>query len=177
MPYLGAESFAVMRDYNRMLAAGCLVEDTGSGQVSLDLFGEPLMRYDVNDRDFANMVRGVALTSEILFASGAREVLLPFDGLPSIQSADQIRTLYRAPIPKAEIECLTVHAMGTCRMGVEPLRSVVKPMGETWDVANLFIADASVFPGPVGVNPQITIMALATRTGRHLLDEQKRYFG
>jgi choline dehydrogenase-like flavoprotein len=176
LPWFGGRSLEVMRDYNRMLVAGCLVEDTGAGRVSLDLFGEPQMRYDVNDRDFAGMVRGVALTAEILFASGARRVLLPFDRLASIDSADQIRKLYEAPIPKDELECLTVHAMGTCRMGVEARSSVVNSFGETWDVPRLFIVDASVFPGPIGVNPQITIMALATRTGQHLLAEANRYF-
>ncbi|HZS38581.1 MAG TPA: GMC family oxidoreductase [Polyangia bacterium] len=176
LPYFGARSLEVMRDYNRMLAAGCLVEDTGAGRVGLDVFGEAKMRYDVNDRDFANLIRGVALTAEILFASGARKVLLPFDNLVEIDSPDQIRKLYAGPIPKSEVECLTVHAMGTCRMGVDKRSSVVDPNGASWDVPGLFIADASVFPGPIGVNPQITIMALATRTGQHLLAEERRYF-
>jgi choline dehydrogenase-like flavoprotein len=176
LPWFGAESLAVMRDYNKMLVAGCLVEDTGSGRVSLDLFGEAKMRYDINDRDFANLLRGTALTAEILFASGAREVLLPFDGLPRIRSADEIRHIYERPIAKDQVESLTVHAMGTCRMGVDRRTSVVDPWGASWDVPGLFIADASVFPGPIGVNPMITIMALATRTGRHILDEEQRYF-
>ena len=66
--------------------------------------------------------------------------------------------------------------MGTCKMGVDKRSSVVDPHGESWDVPGLFVADASVFPGPIGVNPQITIMALATRTGRWLLDNEQRYF-
>jgi len=177
LPYFGARSLEVMRDYNKMLAAGCLVEDTGTGRVSLDAFGEPKMRYDVNDRDFGNLLRGVALTAEILFASGAREVLLPFDSLERIRSVDEIKTIFQHRPPKDEVECLTVHAMGTARMGVDKRSSVVDPHGESWDVPGLFIADASVFPGPIGVNPQITIMALATRTGRYLLDEEQRYFG
>jgi choline dehydrogenase-like flavoprotein len=175
MPYFGNESLALMRDYNKMLAAGCLVEDTGSGRVSLDLFGEAKMRYDINDRDFANMIRGVALTAEILFASGARRVLLPFDHLTEIGSPDEIGKLYAAPIPKDEVECLTVHAMGTARMGVDPRSSVLRTTGETWDVPGLFVADASVFPGPIGVNPMVSIMALATRTGALLLDDEKRF--
>jgi long-chain-alcohol oxidase len=61
-------------------------------------------------------------------------------------------------------------------MGVDKRSSVVDAHGESWDVPGLFIADASVFPGPIGVNPQITIMALATRTGRWLLDNEQRYF-
>ena len=176
LPYFGARSWEVMQDYDKMLAAGCLVEDTGTGTVDLDLFGEARMRYDVNDRDFANLIRGVALTAEILFASGAKRVLLPFDFLTSIESPDEIRQLFNHPIPKSEVECLTVHAMGTCRMGVDKRSSVVDPHGESWDIPGLFIADASVFPGPIGVNPQITIMALATRCGRWLLDNEARYF-
>ena len=176
LPSFGEESLAVMRDYNKMLVAGCLVEDTGSGRVSLDLFGEAKMRYDVNDRDFANLVRGAALTAEILFAAGARKVLLPVDGLPSISSPDEIRKLFESPIPKDQMECLTVHAMGTCRMGVERASSVVQPTGETWDVPGLFVADASLFPTPIGVNPQISIMAMSTRIGRLILNEERRYF-
>jgi choline dehydrogenase-like flavoprotein len=172
LPSFGAESWELMRDYNKMLVAGCLVEDTGTGRVSLDLFGEAKMRYDVNDRDFANLIRGAALTAEILFAAGARKVLLPIDGLPSISSPDEIQRLYQHPIPKDQVECLTVHAMGTCRMGVDPRSSVVKPNGESWDVPGLWIADASIFPTPIGVNPQISIMALATRIGQEMLRAQ-----
>jgi choline dehydrogenase-like flavoprotein len=177
LPYFGTRSFEVMRDYNKMLAAGCLVEDTGTGRVTLDLFGEAHMRYDVNDRDFDNLLRGTALTAEILFASGAREVLLPFDSLERLRSPDEIRTIFDHRPAKDEVECLTVHAMGTARMGVDRRSSVVDPNCESWDLPGLFIADASVFPGPIGVNPQITIMTLATRAGRYLLDEEKRYFG
>jgi choline dehydrogenase-like flavoprotein len=170
LPSFGDQSLEVMRDYNKMVVAGCLVEDTGAGRVSLDLFGEAQMRYDVNDRDFANLIRGAALTAEILFAAGAKKVLLPVDDLPAISSPDEIKKLYQHPIPREQVECLTVHAMGTCRMGVDPRSSVVRPSGESWDVPGLWIADASIFPTPIGVNPQISIMAMATRIGQRMLD-------
>jgi choline dehydrogenase-like flavoprotein len=175
LPYAGRRSFEVMRDYDRMLVAGCLVEDTSAGRIGLDLFGDADMRYDISDRDHATLLRGVCLTAEILFAAGARRVLLPFDCLPEIDSADDIRKVYATPIPKDQVECLTVHAMGTCKMGSDPRNSVVDPHGQCWDLPGLFVADASVFPGPIGVNPQVTIMALATRTGRHILDDKRRY--
>ncbi len=53
--------------------------------------------------------------------------------------------------------------MGTCRMGGDSAWSVVKHTGETWDIENLFISDASTFPTALGVNPQLTIMALSLR--------------
>jgi choline dehydrogenase-like flavoprotein len=176
LPHFGAESLGLMRDYNRMVVAGTLVEDTHAGRVGLDVFGETKMSYQLDRVDVERLVRGIALLSEIYFESGARRVLLPFASLEEIRSPDEIRKLYERPIPAAEIECLTVHAMGTCRMGRDPKRSVVGAFGESHDVRGLFIADASVFPTAIGVNPQISIMALATRTGMHLLEEGGRYF-
>ena len=51
--------------------------------------------------------------------------------------------------------------MGTCRMSAREEEGVVSPRGELWGVRGLYVADASVMPGTIGVNPQVTIMALA----------------
>ena len=49
-----------------------------------------------------------------------------------------------------------------------PARGVVSSFGEHHDVERLFVADASVLPGPVGVNPMETIVALAARSAEDL---------
>jgi choline dehydrogenase-like flavoprotein len=54
-------------------------------------------------------------------------------------------------------------------MGTDPDESVVRPDGRTHDVESLYIADGSLFPEALGVNPQITIMALAIWIGRQIL--------
>ena len=69
------------------------------------------------------------------------------------------------------------HPAGTARMGADPSRTVVDPWGEAHGVANLFVADASVLPGCPTVNPQITIMAFATRTADHIVRHGGRYIG
>lgn len=56
------------------------------------------------------------------------------------------------------------HVLGTCRMGTDPNESVVDPNGRLFGIPNLFVADASVFPSSLSVNPALTIMALALRT-------------
>ncbi|GAA3769777.1 GMC family oxidoreductase [Terriglobus aquaticus] len=58
----------------------------------------------------------------------------------------------------------TAHTAGTCRMGTSAADSVVDPYGRSWDVPNLWIADNSVFPTSLAVNPALTIMALSLRT-------------
>ncbi len=45
---------------------------------------------------------------------------------------------------------------------------MVDPSGHVWDLPGLYVADASLFPTAIGVNPQITIMALATRVAERI---------
>jgi choline dehydrogenase-like flavoprotein len=57
----------------------------------------------------------------------------------------------------------TSHLMGTCRMGLDPDTSVVDRDGRSWDIPNLWVCDGSLFPTAGGVNPSLTIQALALR--------------
>jgi choline dehydrogenase-like flavoprotein len=62
----------------------------------------------------------------------------------------------------------TSHILGTCRMGSDPATSVVNADGRSWDVPNLWICDGSLFPTCGGVNPSLTIQALACRIGARI---------
>ena len=55
-------------------------------------------------------------------------------------------------------------------MSATKSNGVVKATGESWDVEGLYVADASVLPGTIGVNPQVTIMALARLIGESIAD-------
>jgi choline dehydrogenase-like flavoprotein len=59
----------------------------------------------------------------------------------------------------------TCHLNGTARMGDDPRSSVVNADCRSWDIRNLWICDGSVFPTVGGVNPSLTIQAIACRTG------------
>ncbi|HEX5615672.1 MAG TPA: GMC family oxidoreductase [Acidimicrobiia bacterium] len=63
------------------------------------------------------------------------------------------------------------HVMGTCRMGTDPLASVVDPTQRLWDVENVLVADSSVFPTSTGYGPTLTIVALALRAARALVGQ------
>jgi choline dehydrogenase-like flavoprotein len=58
----------------------------------------------------------------------------------------------------------TNHLNGTVRMGDDPETSVVDADCRSWDLRNLWICDGSVFPTVGGVNPSLTIQAIALRT-------------
>ena len=175
MPGYGRELGELMADYNRIVTAGCLVEDTGSGRVRTIPGLGPQVFYQITDSDAARVVRGLALAAEVMFAVGARRVMLPFDGAPPVHDVHQMRSLLARPVAKKSIELFTVHLMGTARMSENPRRGVTDSFGAFHGVPGLFVADASLFPGPVGVNPMETILALATRNAQRLIEQRGRY--
>ncbi|MGN6848422.1 MAG: GMC family oxidoreductase, partial [Sphingomicrobium sp.] len=68
----------------------------------------------------------------------------------------------------------TSHLMGGCRMGDDPKDSVVNKDGRRWSIPNLWVCDGSLFPTSGGVNPSLTIQALACRIGDRIKDMASR---
>ncbi len=174
-PSYGAALGELMQEYNRTVIAGILVEDTTLGRVVTLPGGKPVALYQVNDADAQQLVRGVTLLCELLFAAGARKIYLPFDGVEALHSPDEARKLLSRKIDKSGMEIVTVHLMGTARMGADRSSAVCDSYGHVYDADRLMIADASLFPTPIGVNPCQTIMTLATRNAAHILNNLSRY--
>jgi hypothetical protein len=132
---------------------------------------QPLTFYNLGRGDLERMKRSVLLMAEIWFAAGARRVYTPIEGFKELFGSRDLSRLARTSLKKASVLGLSAyHPMGTCAMGSDPYNSVVKSTGEAWEVENLFICDASVLPTSLGVNPQLTIMALAMRTAGFIDD-------
>jgi choline dehydrogenase-like flavoprotein len=175
LPNYGRDLGRVMADYNHMITAGCLIEDTGTGRVRNVPGLGPQVFYQLTDADAERVLRGIALTAELMFAAGARRILLPFDGALEVRDPAGLQDLLARPVPKKSIELFTVHLMGTARMSDDPRRGVVDSFGGFHGVPGLFVADASLFPTPIGVNPMETIMALVTRNAQRLIEQRGRH--
>lgn len=171
-PTFGARLGEKMRrDYRYIATGGVLVDDHAEGHIRTLPFGIPLVRYDVTDVDQGKFVKAAAKLAELYFAAGAREVYTAFHHHGVLRSPDDIRRMYDHPPRVEDTEYFTAHLMGTCRMSARRDEGVVDPDGQTWDVPGLYIADASVMPGTIGVNPQVTIMALARLIGERLAEK------
>ncbi len=175
LPAYGAELGALMADYNRIVTAGPLVSDTGTGRIRhLPGLG-PQVFYQLTERDAARVVRGVELTAQALFTAGARRLLLPFEGAPLVRSPGELGRLLARPVPRRALQLFSIHLMGTARMSADPRRGVTGGFGEFHGVPGLMVADASLFPGPTGINPMETVIALAMRNARRLLERRNAY--
>jgi choline dehydrogenase-like flavoprotein len=141
---------------------GGIIHDDGGGTLHRFVGREPLAFYRMSQRDRALVPRVMRVLAETFFAAGAREAFMPVLGLGGV-SPDRLKSLDLEHLPANSIECVSQHPLGSCRMGTSPSASVVDPEGECWEVKNLFLADSSIVPTSLGVNPQITVMAMAAR--------------
>jgi len=66
---------------------------------------------------------------------------------------------------------VTVHALGGCSMGRDASDGVIDNRGRVFNCPDLYVADGSVMPGPVGANPSLTIAALADRFADGIVEE------
>lgn len=170
----GADLAEVMATYDRMMISGMLLEDSSHGRVCT-LAGRPQAFYQLSRADAARLQQGMGLLAQLLFAAGARAILPPFAGAPTLRHVDDVAQLASAPMPRRALSLFTVHMMGTAAMGPAS-RAVTNAWGAVHDCEGLYVTDASVFPGPIGVNPMETIMALATRTAAHLIDNHRGWW-
>ena len=131
------------------------------GRVGAALNGRPAVRYTLGRADMERFVAGLQHVARMHFAAGAKAVLPGIYGLPYELGPDQVSQLEQAPRdPRAYVAVLS-HLFGGCTMGQDPQQSVCDPRGQVRGRQGLYVADASLIPTNLGVNPQHTIMALA----------------
>jgi len=168
--FTGRKLMEIMDSYERVANFGVMVEDSPNGRVRPGLFGRPFITYHLGRHERTLLRDGVAALSRIFFAAGAREVYPALHGHRVLRSTADVERL-QASTPRAIDWLLTAfHPLGTCRMALGSDRGVVSPSHEVFGVPGLYIADGSVVPSAAAVNPQVTIMALATRAADLLAD-------
>nr|MBA3826442.1 GMC family oxidoreductase [Ktedonobacterales bacterium] len=152
-----------------------LVRDRNSGRVTLDKHGEPIVDYPLGEAERRMLTQGAIEGAKVHLAAGAMRVgtlhtrLTMFDA-PSGTAPWQSQefTNFARDITDRGLEpnrtmLFSAHQMGSARMAADPRRGVVGADNQVFGVKGLFVADGSAFPTASGVNPMLTILALAHR--------------
>jgi long-chain-alcohol oxidase len=168
LPWEGAAAHArLMAGLSRLSLIAVIPRDAGSGRVRIGRDGEAIATYRLAEDDARRLAAGIDGAGRVMAAAGAREIFTANartqrwdDGFP----ADAFR------FGPGRGSLYSFHIMGSARMGASPERSAASPTGETWDVHNLVVADGSAFPTASGVNPMITIEAVAHLNARRLAE-------
>jgi choline dehydrogenase-like flavoprotein len=158
LPLAGREHDAVMASYPSLAQLGLMVSDGPSGSVH-GAGRRAVIRYDLARADLEKFRAGLARLDQLLRAAGAREVYLP---VPSGVTPERAR--------RRDLRLMAFHPLGTARADARPSHGVVDGRLAVHGLEGLYVADGSVVPSSLGVNPQLTIMALATRLAYDLLE-------
>lgn len=170
-PWSGRDAHADVMTRARYRATMiALTRDRGEGSVSLD--ADAGVHYALAAEDGRRLAHGLAGAARIAFAAGAIRVQTLHTDELTLEAADATPAkldafaaeLQRRATAKAPLALFSAHQMGTARMGARPEQGAIDADGRVYGVAGLYVADASAFPSASGVNPMLTIMALAHRS-------------
>lgn len=170
LPTLGAEHRRVLRNYRRVAHAGLMIRDRTRGSVHR-VAGRTMVRYDLGQGDVALLVRAIAAAAELELAAGAHIAHVPVRGFGPIRGRADLERLRAARPPAGALALTAYHPLGTARASADPARGAVDADLRVHGLSGLLVADGAAVPSALGVNPQLTIMALATRAAYGLLDK------
>jgi choline dehydrogenase-like flavoprotein len=175
-PWCGARDHRrEMQDSARKCTIIALVRDRAGGRVRLSREGRPVVDYRPGRQEIEILRAGIAAASRAHLAAGARHLLAlnhrrlglrDAQNLPAAVLDGYFRSVAKSRFARNWSTLFSAHQMGTCRMGRDPKSAVCDARGEVFGVRGLYIADASAFPLSSGVNPMVTIMALAHHTAQ-----------
>ena len=197
LPWEGRAAHAALMDRIRWIAPYIAVtRDGGGGRVTATRSGRTLVDYRLDRLGVATLRHALASMADIARAAGAASVIAA--GTPELRwdaartrpdggvglragAAGRAYAAFRERLLGADfgsnrMAVFSAHQMGTVRMGADPLDHPADPEGRVRTdrkgrlVEGLWVADASLFPTAIGVNPMITVMALARRVARAVGD-------
>ena len=191
LPWDGIDDHAsAMRDSRSILPLIAITRDGGEGRVTRTRSGRVRIDYRLDDAGVATIRHATIRLARLARAAGAGEIVVcatpshRFRPVTVSEAADEaafgrfIDDLERLDVRPNRVSLFSAHQMGTLRMGAERRDHVCDPQGRVRAgglrnrvIGGLYVADTSLFPTGIGVNPMLTVMALARRVSRTLLAE------
>jgi choline dehydrogenase-like flavoprotein len=168
MPYESAESHqAFMKRFSQTMTLAVMFRDRPVGRVTSGGF-----EYRLAEEDWPGWLDALQTGARIMFAAGARRVFFNAHRPLILNSPSQIESVLSLDLVEQErLQITSGHPMGGCALGGNPSRDVVDSWGRSWGIEGLYIADSSILPTSLGVNPCYTVYALARYIAHKMVDE------
>jgi long-chain-alcohol oxidase len=169
----GRQHFETMQAIPNLAPVGVLLRDKDAGEVRVGRDGHPVVRYKLSERDARHLRTGVEGAAQLLHAAGAQRIFTSHARLAETRTGDVgalMRDADAAGYGSGQITLGSFHIMGSARMGGHPTTAACDPTGQTYDVRDVVVCDGSAFPTASGVNPMISIEAIAHMNARALAE-------
>lgn len=140
---------------------------TPGNRVTIDGAGRPVVHYRFTDEVVKALALGTRASARIFFAAGALRLHAPLASPTTLKASEADRIDERVGpehFTPGTVSVSAAHLMGGCAMGRSARDSVTDGWGRVHGIPWLRVADSSLFPDSLHINPYLTIMALADRT-------------
>jgi choline dehydrogenase-like flavoprotein len=174
----GADHAALMRAFPRLQMILVLAADkaTEGNRITVDADGKAVVHYTFTDSVIEAMTRATRAAARIFFGAGAVRVHAPPADPPLLGAADSERLeerIHPRHFVLGKTSVAAAHLMGGCGMGRDSSDSVTDSWGRVHGMPWLRVADSSLFPDSVEINPYLTVMALADRVAEGILRDRR----
>jgi choline dehydrogenase-like flavoprotein len=169
LPGHGEPHARLMRELPRLQVLIALLRDgfhpaSAGGTVRLGAGDMPVLDYPLDDFVFDGVRRAFQAMAALQFAAGARQVVPIHGEGAAFGRADAARAgIASFTLAPLVTPVVSAHVMGGCALGPDERTSSVDPTGRHHQLANLHVADGSLFPTSIGANPQLSIYAVVGR--------------
>lgn len=160
LPGVGTTFEQRVADLSKLAVLGVHLVDSSSGRVRIR-GGATRLGYKLSREDAAKLGFGIARAADILFAAGAREVYPQVAGASVIGPGGQAG--FEDGLRPSRLRLEAFHPMGTAALG-----TAVDLSGQLRALPGVYVTDGSLLPTALGVNPMLTIIAVARHIARHL---------
>lgn len=167
LPGMGEAHRTLIQQFPRMgplviLTRDGADQDRSNGSVRARRDGSISIQYTLGPRDARHLEEGLVAAARLQFAAGAEQVISGHTRPRYLRDSSEVDRLRGLPLAANDIALFSAHVNGTCRLGTDPALAGTDPHGERFGAPGVFVADGSLLPTALGVNPQETIMALAS---------------
>lgn len=167
LPGTGSEHQRAILDFGHIGSIGVHLSDRSSGRVGLTRSGQLRTTYGLSDDDARRLIFGISRAAEIHFAAGAGVVYPNIARVPALRP-QQLAEFETTRFKPSELRLEAFHPMGTARISAGREVGVCDASGAVHGTTGLHVADASLFPSSVGVNPMMTVIAFAKNVARQI---------
>ena len=172
-PLVGQDWVRFTEDYPHTAYFGFMIRDTSEGRVRRGpRRGLPLIRYHMNRQDFALFKRGIHALACWYLDAGAEQVLIPgLNRIVRIHNRTELERFLRSPLKPTDFLISAYHPLGTARIAASPQDGVCDSRHRVFGYPGLSVMDGASVPTSLGANPQVTIMAMASRAANMMARE------
>lgn len=165
----------LMQNWRNCASYYAMIRPRGIGSVTPIPFArEPFVRFNLAPEDWKALGQGLTRLSQAMFAAGAKQVIPSITGHEGWSDARQVDQFFDSQLPKKNTNLMTIHLFSSCPPGEHPDACATDSYGRVRGIENLFVADGSSIPEAPGVNPQMTIMAMAYRVAQAAISSSNK---